>query len=142
MRTESVKCPARAIFAKSRATSNCGSEIVRRIETARHLVRSDILFCKDRHKTLKYVDEFPELKKKKNWRNSKRTRTHTSLSLYLSIRRCNVYFDVPAPVSLSLSLHLQTRFGSRSDPNVIQDRMFRQFKNVCMRACDRKYTKR
>ena len=44
--------------------------------------------------------------KKTNWRNSKRTHTHThlslSLSLYLSIRRCNVYFDVPAPVSLSL----------------------------------------
>ena len=29
-----------------------------RIETARHLVRSDF-FCKDLHKTLKYVDEFP-----------------------------------------------------------------------------------
>ena len=29
-----------------------------RIESARHLVRSD--FCKDLHKTLKYVDEFPE----------------------------------------------------------------------------------
>ena len=27
-----------------------------------------------------------------------------SLSLYLSIRRCNVYFDVPAPVSLSLCI--------------------------------------
>ena len=31
-----------------------------RIETARHLVQSDF-FCKDLHKTLKYVDEFPEL---------------------------------------------------------------------------------
>ena len=40
--------------------------------------------------------------------------------------------------SLSLSLHLQTRFGSRSDPNGIQDRMFRQFKNVCMRQKVRK----
>ena len=35
--------------------------------------------------------------------------------------------------SLYLSLHLQTRFGSRSDPNGIQNRMFRQFKNVCIR---------
>ena len=41
-------------------------------------------------------------------------------------------------LSLALSLYLQTRFGSRSDPNGIQDRMFRQFKNC---ACDRKYTK-
>ena len=41
-----------------------------------------------------------------------------------------------APVSLSLSfflnLHLQKRFGSRSDPNGTQERMFRQFKNVCI----------
>ena len=29
-----------------------------RIETGRHLVQSDF-FCKDLHKTLKYVDEFP-----------------------------------------------------------------------------------
>ena len=34
---------------------------------------------------------------------------------------------------MSLSLHLQTRFRSRSDPNGIQNRMFRQFKNVCIR---------
>ena len=44
--------------------SNFGSEIV--LKNARHLVRSDLFvvfclfFCKDRHKTLKYVDEFPE----------------------------------------------------------------------------------
>ena len=32
-----------------------------RIEAARHLVRSVfVFFCKDLHKTLKYVDEFPE----------------------------------------------------------------------------------
>ena len=42
------------------------------------------------------------------------------------------------PVSLSFSLYLQKRFGSRSDPNGIQERMFRQFK-IC--ACDRKYAK-
>ena len=42
--------------------------------------------------------------------------------------------DVHAPVSLSLSLnlHLQKRFGSRSDPNGIQEIMFRQFKNLCI----------
>ena len=36
-------------------------------------------------------------------------------------------------LSLSLYLHLQKRFGSRSDRNAIQERMFRQFKNLCMR---------
>ena len=35
----------------------------------------------------------------------------------------------PLSLSLSLSLHLQKRFGSRSDPKGIQERMFRQFKN-------------
>ena len=39
----------------------------------------------------------------------------------------------PPPLSLSLSLHLQKRFGSSSDPNGIQERMFRQFKNLRMR---------
>ena len=60
-----------------------------------------------------------------------RTHTHISLSLYLSIRRWNLYFDVPAPVSLSLSLSLYIcKHGL--DPD--QTRMvFRQFKNVCMR---------
>ena len=38
--------------------------------------------------------------------------------------------------SLSLSLHLQTRFGSRSDPNGIQDRTFCQFKK-CVHAVER-----
>ena len=40
-------------------------------------------------------------------------------------------------LSLSLSLSLFTfakkkRFGSRSDPNGTQERMFRQYKNLCM----------
>ena len=41
-------------------------------------------------------------REKTNWWNSKRTHTHISLPLYLLIHRCNFYFDVPAPVSLSL----------------------------------------
>ena len=45
---------------------------------------------------------------------------------------------VPVSLSFSLYLHLQKRFGSRSDPNGIQERMFRQFKNL---SCDRKYAK-
>ena len=91
------------------------------------------IFCKDLFETLKYVDEFSELKKRQN---SKRTHTHLSLSLYLSIRQCTLIFakDVHAPVSpslsLSLYLHLQKRFWSRSDPNGIQERLFRQFKKL------------
>ena len=66
--------------------------------------------------------------------------TYLSLSLslslftYLPIRRCTLIFaKVCACTSLSLSLSLFTfakkRFGSRSDPNGTQERMFRQFKN-------------
>ena len=35
---------------------------------------------------------------------------------------------VPVSLSFSLYLYLQKWFGSRSDPNGIQERMFRQFK--------------
>ena len=45
---------------------------------------------------------------------------------------------IPVSLSFSLYLNLQKPFGSRSDPNGIQERMFRQFKNC---ACDRKYAK-
>ena len=45
----------------------------------------------------------------------------------------------PVSPSFSLNLHLQKRFGSRSDPNGIQERMFRELKKLFM--CDRKYTK-
>ena len=45
--------------------------------------------------------------------------------------------DMHVPTSLSFSLsrylHLQKLFGSRSDPKGIQERMFRQVKNLCMR---------
>ena len=101
MGTESVKCPARAVFAKSRARhvhimslnllTSHKSPLIKnvsinrvsyvhsprttdeslhyfvlpfqlilysRIETARHLVRSD--FLQRSTQTLKYVDEFPE----------------------------------------------------------------------------------
>ena len=65
-------------------------------------------------------------------RNSKRT--FPSLLVDLS-----VHFDFPErmcmyqSLSLSLYLHLQKRFGSRSDTNGIQERIFRHFKNVCKR---------
>ena len=63
----------------------------------------------------------------KNWRNSKRT--HISLSLSTCRSADGMFTLMCLHQSLSLSLSL----GSRSDPNGIQDRMFRQFKNVCMR---------
>ena len=56
-----------------------------------------------------------------------------SLSLYLSICRCTLIFPkgcacTSLSLSFSLHLHLQKRFRSRSDPNGIQERMFRQLK--------------
>ena len=85
-----------------------GPRLYSRIETARHLVRSDF-FAKIDTK-LWNMEASPQSKKTKLTKFKKNTHTHTntslSLSLYLSIRRCNVYFDVPAPVSLSLSLSL------------------------------------
>ena len=68
--------------------------------------------------------------------------THLSLPLNLSICRCTLIFPkgcACTSIYLFLYLHLQKRFGSRSDPNGIQERMFRQFKKKC--ACDRKYAK-
>ena len=55
---------------------------------------------------------------------------HLSLSLSLSLL-------VDPPMECLLKC-LQTRFRSRSDPNGIQNRMFRQFKNVCIRQKVRK----
>ena len=57
--------------------------------------------------------------------------THLSLPLNLSICRCTLIFPkgcACTSIYLFLYLHLQKRFGSRSDPNGIQERMFRQFK--------------
>ena len=70
---------------------------------------------------------------------------NTSLSLSLSLLvDLSMHFDFPEMMCMyqSLSfffyLHLQKRFGSRSDPNGIQERMFVNLK-IC--ACDRKYAK-
>ena len=82
--------------------SNLGPRLYSRIDTARHLVRSDFFLQRStqnfeiRRRVSRVKKQTDEIQKE-----------HTlSLSLYLSIRRCNVYFDVPAPVSLSLSLSL------------------------------------
>ena len=97
----------------------------------------------------------PRVKKTKTDEIKKNTHTSLSLplSLYLSIRRCNVYFDVPAPVPphppppptpphpLSLSLFTFAKHGL--DPD--QTRMVFRIEcsvNLKMRTCDRKYTKR
>ena len=77
-----------------------------RIETARHLVRSD--FLQRSTQNFEIRRRVPRVKKKltKITHTHTHTQTHTHTHLYLSIRRCNVYFGVPAPVSLSLSLSL------------------------------------
>ena len=82
--------------------------------------------CKDLHETLKYVGKFSE---SKNDEIKKKTHTHASLSLSLST--CRSADALPkgcacTSLSLFLCLHLQKRFGSRSDPNGTQERMFRQ----------------
>ena len=100
-------------------------------------------FCKDLHKTLKYVDSSQSKKTTTIWRNSKRT---LSLSLSLSL---SLLVDPPmqcllwcACTSLSLSLSLSTcKHGF--DPD--QTRMvfwIECFVNLKMCACDRKYAKR
>ena len=55
-----------------------------------------------------------------------------------------MHFDFPERISLSFSLYLnlQKLFGSRSDPNGIQERMFHQFKNLCKRYKVRKVSKK
>ena len=59
------------------------------------------IFCKDIHETLKYVDEFWELKKMTKLKKN----ISLSLSLYLSICRCTLISrkGVHVPVSLSFS---------------------------------------
>ena len=70
-------------------------------------------------------------------KKNKHTHISLSLSLYLRIRRSTLIFPkgcacTSLSPSLSFCLHLQKQFGSRSDPNGTQERMFRQFKNLFM----------
>ena len=115
-----------------------------RIETARHLVQSD--FLKRSTQNFEIRRRVPRVKKLTKIKKNTHTHTHTHTFLYLSIRRCNVYLDVPAPVSppLSLSLSLSPYICKHGlDPD--QTRMV--FRIECfvllkMCACDRKYAKR
>ena len=80
-------------------------------------------------RNFQYLDEFSEFK------NDEIQKEHTfSLSLLVNL---SMHFDFCERMciyqSLSPRLNLQKRFGSRSDPNGIQERMFRQFKKLCMR---------
>ena len=109
------------------------------IQSLKDISYNQIFFFKDLRETLKYVDEFSELKKRMT--KLKREHTHTSLSLSLLVDP-PMHFDFPKRMCMhqspslffSLYLHLQKRFGSRSDPNGIQERLFPQL-------CDRKYAK-
>ena len=71
-------------------------------------VSSIRFFCKDIHETLKYVDEFSELKKNDEIQNEHISLSLSlSLSLYLSICRCTLIFPKGcAFTSLSLSLSI------------------------------------
>ena len=64
-----------------RLLSICANAVYNVIQSLKD-ISSIKIFCKDIHKSFKYIDKLSELKK---WRNSKRTRI--SLSLYLSIYR-------------------------------------------------------
>ena len=102
------------------------------IDTVRHLVQSDFFFFFFLQRSTQNFEIRRRVSrvKKTLTKFKKNTHTHTHLSLSLSL-----YLSMFTLTCLhqSLSLHLQTWLGSRSDPKGIQDRMFRQFKNVCMR---------
>ena len=103
-----------------------------RIETARHLVRPG--FFAKIYTNFKIRRWVPRVKKLTKLKTHTHTHTHTHISLFTCRSADGMFTLMCVHESLSLSLHLQTRFGSRSDPNGIQDRMwFRQFKHVCMR---------
>ena len=95
------------------------------------------IFCKDIHETLKYVDEFSELKK-----NDEIQKEHTSLSLLVDL---SMHFDFPErmcmyqSLSLSLSIYI-CKNGLDPDQTRIE---FKKecFVNLKICACDRKYTK-
>ena len=107
----------------------CANAVYNVIQSVKD-ISSIRFFCKDIHETLKYADEFSGLKK-----NDEIQKEHISLSLslslyLLSICRCTLIFPKGCACN-SLSLFLSPftfakRFRSRSDPNGIQERMFRQ----------------
>ena len=103
-----------------------GPRLYSRIETAWHLVRSD--FFAKIYTNFEIRRRVPRVKKSDE---IQKEHTHLSLALSLSLSTCRSADGMFT--LMSLSLHLQTRFRSRSDLNGIQNRMFRQFKNVCIR---------
>ena len=78
---------------------------------------------------------FVYFRKPKRFRAQMHTRTHARTHTHTHLDP-PMHFDFPERMCMhqSLSLYIcKKRFGSRSDPNGIQERMFRQFKNLCMR---------
>ena len=108
-----------------------GPRLYSRIDTARHLVRSDF-FLQRLTQNFEIRRRVPRVKKKQTDEIQKE-QTHISLSVDPPMQCLPWRACTSRSLSPSLSLHLQTRFGSRSDTNGIEDRMFHQFKNVCMR---------
>ena len=109
--------PMNRSFRKSkrfRLLSICANAVYNVIQSLKD-ISSIRFFCKDKHETLKFVDEFSELKKMTKFKKN----TSLSLSLLVDL---SMHFDFPrkdvhVPVSLtfSLHLHLQKRIRSRSD---------------------------
>ena len=119
-----------------------------RIETARHLVRSDFFFAKV-YTNFEIRRRVPRLKKQQQKLTKFNKTLSLSLSLSLSllmIRRWNVYFDVPAPTSacvcVSISLSLSLSLSTFANTVWIQIRPEWYSGNLKMCACGGKYAKR
>ena len=99
------------------------------------LSRRSVFFCKDIHETLKYVDEFTELK------NDEIQKEHTPLSLSLSLSLLvdlSMHFDFPERMCspfLSLFTFAKTVWIQ------IRPEWNSSFVNLKICACDRKYAK-
>ena len=101
-----------------RLLSICANAIYNVIQSLKD-ISSIRYFCKDIHETLKYVDEFSELK------NDEIQKEHTSLSLLVDL---SIHFDFPERMSLSCFVSLSIYICKNGlDPD--QTRM--EFRKEC-----------
>ena len=119
------------LLQKTKTLSRANADFDFQTATQGHLVRSDF-FCKDLQTKIWIL-------RVKKLRNSERTHTHTRARTHtprsadaLWFSRKDVHAPVPPP-SLSLSLFTFAKTVWIQIPNGIQERIFRQFKNLRMR---------
>ena len=122
-----------------RLLSICANAVYNVIQSLKD-ISSIRTFCKDIHETLKYVDEFSELKKMTKFKKN------TSLSLSLSLLAdLSMHFDFPERMcmyqSLSLSLSLYICKNGLNPDQTRVDFKKECFVNLIICACDRKYAK-